>query len=145
MSDERAHVAELFQRGARGVPRAGDEEEGLPANDAAYAPYARRSNKPEFSLHFITAAGTMRSFQYAHLDSDNSFTAECITLCFMGTKPRKVLILGRNLVKLYYYIHQHRVAWVRIAARPFAPDNEPIVTKVHIEPLKEDVGNEEKN
>jgi hypothetical protein len=145
MSDEQPHIAQLFKRSPGGAPRESEADEGLPANDAPYSAFARRSNQQELSLHFITPAGTMRSFQYAHLDSDNSFTAECITLCFMGTKPRKVVILGRNLVKLYDYIHQHRTAWVRVAARPFAPDNEPIVTKVHIEPLKEDVGNEEKN
>ena len=87
----------------------------------------------------------MRSFQYAHLDSDTSFTAECITLRFMGMAARKVLIHGRNLRQLYDGIHQHRTAWVREAARAFAADNEPIVTKVQIEPLEEDVGNEENN
>ncbi len=83
----------------------------------------------------------MRSFQYAHLDSNSSFTAECITLRLMGMAPVKVLIHGRNLRQLYDYIHQHRTAWVREAARPFAADDETIVTKVKIDPVKEELEN----
>ena len=141
MNDDQTHLAEFFRRGVRTPEQASDAEETLPANDDAYSPFSRRSNKPEFSLHFITPAGTMRSFQYAHLDSDSGFTAECITLRFMGLVPMKVLIHGRNLRPLYDGIHQHRTLWVREAARAFAGDNEPIVTKVKFEPVKEPVEN----
>src|SRR5258706_16368075 len=145
MKDDQPHLAELFRKVPRAAAPEGEPEESLPANDAAYAAFARRSNKPEFSLHFITAAGTMRSFQYAHLDSDSGFTAECITLRFMGMAPVKVMIRGRNLRQLYDYIHQHRTAWVREAARAFAADNEAIVTKVNIDRIKDDVENAGEN
>jgi hypothetical protein len=138
MKDDQPHLAQLFEKTARASTRESETDDALPANDDAYAAFARRSNKPEFSLHFITAAGTMRSFQYAHLDSNSSFTAECITLRFMGMTPVKVLIHGRNLRQLYDYIHQHKTAWVREAARAFAADNETIVTKVKIEAVREE-------
>jgi hypothetical protein len=137
MKDDHPHLTELFQRSARAASHESDADDALPASDSEYAPFARRSNKPEFSLHFITAAGTMRSFQYAHLDSDSSFTAECILLRFMGMVHMKVLIQGRNLRQLYDYIHQHRTAWVRESARSIAADGETVVTKVTITPIKE--------
>jgi hypothetical protein len=138
MKDDQSHLAQLFEKGPRPSARENETDDALPANDDAYAAFARRSNKPEFSLHFITAAGTMRSFQYAHLDSNSGFTAECISLRFMGMTPMKVLIHGRNLRQLYDCIHQHKIAWVREAVRPFAADNETIVTRVKIEPVREE-------
>ncbi len=145
MKDNPSGVAELFRKETRAPVRESEPEEGLPANGAPYAAFSRRSNKPEFSLHFLTAAGTMRSFQYAHLDSDSGFTAECITLRFMGMMPMKVVIDGRNLRQLYDYLHQHRVAWIREAARAYGTDGEPLVTKVTITPVKEDVVNSVEN
>lgn len=139
MSDEQANLTDIFERGPRAKVGEGSRDQSLPGDESASLAFARRSNKPEFSLHFITPAGTMRSFQYAHLDSDSGFTAECITLRFMGLEPQKVLIVGRNLRQLYDYIHQHRTAWVREAARPLGDDDEPIVTKVVIRPVNEDV------
>ena len=103
MSDKQVHLADFLKTGR--MPAADVEtEEGLPATNAEYRPFSRRSNKPEFSLHFITAAGTIRSVQYAHLDSGSSYTAECLTLRFMGMEPLKVVIHGRvlrDLIRLH--------------------------------------------
>jgi len=145
MNADRSALTELFQKNPRAAVGEPETEDALPAQDSPYTAFSRRSNKPEFSLHFVTAAGTMRSFQYAHLDSNSVFTAECITLRFMGMEPVKVLILGRHLRQLYDYIHQHRAAWIHEAAREFAADDEAIVTKVKFEPMKERVAEIDEN
>ena len=118
----------------------GDEERGLPSlQDGNYRAYARASNKPLYALHFISPQGNVRSFQYMHLDSDSSFTAERIALRFTGIKIMNVVITGRNLWELYDYIHQHRTGWVRQAARDFAADRETIVTAIAMVAMTEEL------
>jgi len=107
------------------------EELGLPAlKEGEYQPHARPSNKPLYSLHFITPDGNVRSFQYHHLDSNSQYTAGQITLRFMGIKPVEVTIQGINLWQLYDYIHLHRVAWIMQAARPFAENGKTAVSSL---------------
>ena len=115
-----------------------ETDSGLPSlSDGQYQPYARAANKPLYSIHFVTTKGEVRSFQYVHLDSNSNFTAECITLRFMGMEPVKVLIHGRNLWRLYDYIHQHRTNWVLEAPRDFAQDGQPVVTRVSYAAIEE--------
>jgi hypothetical protein len=54
-------------------------------------------------------------------------------LVFMGLEPVRVIIDGRNLWRLYDYIHQHRIAWVMVASRDFAKDGQTIVTRVTVQ------------
>jgi hypothetical protein len=118
----------------------GDDERGLPSlGDGNYRAFARASNKPLYALHFISPQGDVRSFQYMHLDSDSSFTPERIALRFTGIKIMNVVLKGRNLWELYDYIHQHRTAWVRQAARDFAADRETIVTAISMVAMQEEL------
>jgi hypothetical protein len=118
----------LSETAAKDAPKA---ERGLPTLlDGEYRPYARPSNQPLFSIHFIAAGGDVRSFQYMHLCSDSSYTPQQILLRFTASKMITVLISGRNLWELYDYIHEHRMPWVREASRDFALDGESIVTKL---------------
>jgi hypothetical protein len=111
------------------------EEQGLPAlKEGEYQPHARPSNKPLYSLHFLTPDGNVRSFQYVHLDSNNRYTAEQVTLTFMGTEPVRITLQGRNLWRLYDYIHQHRISWVMQAVRPFAANGEIVITDLTYTP-----------
>lgn len=114
------------------------EETGdpLPSPDAPYRAFARWSNKPEFSLHFITPAGTIRSFQYNHLDDDSRYSAERLVLHFCGWRIWRVTIHGHNLRTLYDGIHHHRVGWVRVCSDAFAEEGEPLVEKVEIEEVR---------
>jgi hypothetical protein len=108
-----------------------EEETGLPLlMDGEYQPYGRPANKPLYSIHFIDSSREIRSFQYVHLDSDSTYSPDCITLRFLGMEPVKVSIHGRNLWRLHDYIHQHRVPWILEAARDLARDGQPIVTEV---------------
>lgn len=137
------HLEQVFQQRLR--PQAasspGDErgkpEQSLPAADSDYSPY-RISNAPEFSLVCIKSDGTMRGFQYVHLDSDSDFApdGQSITLRFMGLAPWQVTVEGRNLRELFDYLHQHRIPYIREAAEAFADDDEEIITKITLTPLK---------
>lgn len=78
-----------------------------------------------------------------HLDSDTRFAiegkAQVIHLRFCGSRTTAVTILGRNLGRLYDYLHQHRMPWIaRIdSGRDFAADGEPVVTAIEIAEVKE--------
>ena len=116
-----------------------EEDSGLPSPLADYSPFSRPANKPLYSIHFIGPNDEMRSFQYAHLDSDSSYSAGRISLRFMGLKAIAVVIEGRSLQSLYDYIHQHRAAWVKQAARDFEPDGVSIVTKITFAEISADM------
>jgi hypothetical protein len=123
-----AHLRKVLSR--LNEKRPPDEELGLPSLQEPYRPYARPAQKPLFAIHFINPQGDVRSFQYMHLDSDSNYTPGQIALRFTGLKIVNVVISGRNLWELYDYLHQHRTAWVRQAARDFAADGEAIVTRI---------------
>lgn len=109
-----------------------EREGGLPAlRDNEFRVCGRPAAKPVFAIHFITQ-GTVQSFQYMHLDSNSSYSPTRIGLRFTGSKIIDVAIEGRNLWELYDYIHQHRMPWVRVAARDFAQDGETVVTKISV-------------
>jgi hypothetical protein len=118
-----------------------DDDRGLPSlADGTYRAFSRASNKPLYALHFISPQGLVRSFQYMHLDSDSSFNPEHIALRFTGVSIVNVVITGRNLWELYDYIHQHRTAWVRQAARDFGADGEAIITGITIIAMNDEAG-----
>jgi hypothetical protein len=142
MPDEKFKIRSILERTApvsETPPPDDTEENGLPArNSRHYVPHARPSSKPLYALHFVSPAGSVTSFQYVHLDSHSSYAAECITLQFLGMKPVKVAIHGRNLWRLYDCLHQHRIAWVMQASRDFAEDGETIITEVRFTPVSDD-------
>jgi hypothetical protein len=116
-----------------------DDDSGLPSlHEGEYQAFARASNKPVYAVHFVTPAGDVRSFQYAHLDSDSRYEASRLTLKFMGMEPVRVTIEGRNLWRLYDYLHQHRMPWVMIATRDLAVDGQPIVIRINYATVSED-------
>ena len=137
MSDNKVATADSFLQKFLPTPPAAEEEEGLPSlKEKEYRPHARPSNKPAHSLHFITPDGAVRTFQYVHLDSDSRFTPERITLRFMGIAPQTVTIEGRNLWRLYDYIHQHRLTWVMQVARDYAENGQTVVTRMAFAAIK---------
>lgn len=115
----------------------------LPDPTLGYEPFAKPSHVSLYTLHCILGSDGYRSFQYVGLDSDCSLSADgngqIIRLRFCGSKITAVTIRGRNLWRLYDYIHQHRMAWVmRIDRdRDFATGNEPVIMSIDIEDLKE--------
>ena len=105
--------------------------------DGAYQAHARASNKPVQSVHCLLGKDGVRSFQYVHLDSDSQFrttsSGQAIIVRFAGLKSVQVTIRGRNLWRLYDYLHQHRMPWIMRADRDFADDKEPIITAIDFE------------
>jgi hypothetical protein len=136
MHDENPHLRSALRTTPAEVSPSDDETGLPPLNGKNYAPHARPSNKPLYSIHFLDPAGNVTSFQFVHLDSQSTFTPECITLKFLGMEPVKVTIRGRNLWRLYDYIHQHRVAWIMQAARDFAQDGQTVITSVRFTAVK---------
>jgi hypothetical protein len=130
MPDESTHLRSMLRAAPAEISAAEDEFDLPPLNARAYLPHARPANKPLYSIHFLNSAGAVQSFQYVHLDSHSSYTAECITIKFLGMEPVKVTIRGRNLWRLYDYIHQHRIPWIMQASRDFSQDGQTIVTDI---------------
>jgi hypothetical protein len=111
-----------------------EEDNGLPdLQGTGYLPHARPAAKAVFALHVIFPNGTVQSFQYQHLDSASRYLNESIELRFLGARITQVVLRGRNLWKLYDYLHQHRITWLRVADRDLAHDGETIITGVFIE------------
>jgi hypothetical protein len=136
MPDENVHLRSVLRAAPTELPPSEEELELPPLNGRQYVPHARPANKPLYSLHFLNPAGEVHSFQYVHLDSHSSYTAESITLKFLGMEPVKVVLRGRNLWRLYDYVHQHRIAWIMQAARDFAQDGQTVVTHVGFSAVK---------
>jgi len=127
--DHPAHLRQILSP----VTDVTDADGDLPSlTSDEYQPFARAANKPLFSVHFLTAKGEMRSFQYLHLDSGSTFTGDAIAIRFLGMQPINVRVTGRNLRRLYDYLHQHRVSWVLAVApgRDFAKDGQPVITAI---------------
>jgi hypothetical protein len=49
-------------------------------------------------------------------------------------QPAQISIRGRNLWRLYDYIHQHRMAWLARADRDFADGKEAIIVSIDSQP-----------
>jgi hypothetical protein len=120
----------------------------LPDTSAPYQAHGRAANKPVYTLHCCLGKNGYRSFQYMHLDSDSTFSIDhkghVISMRFVGTKIVQVTIRGRNLWRLYDYLHQHRLPWVMLADRDFADgaDKQVVITTIEIEEVKERLGME---
>ena len=96
--------------------------------------------KPTATLHCVLGSAGYESFTYAHLAANHKFRfgkQQEIILQFIDGKRWQVIIRGRNMLKLYDYILQCRMPWVRKADRDFETDK-PIVTDIQIVELKEE-------
>lgn len=128
----------------REAPSDPEEPDGLAdfsADDSAYQVHARPVPKMLPSVHFIMKDQSIRTYQYHQLDSDSRFTAlpggkgHRLAFRFAGSVVVQVVILGRNLWKLYDYLSQHRMAWVHEIPeeRDFAGDAEAVVHSIAFE------------
>jgi hypothetical protein len=125
--------------GAKSVtapPDEGFSDFELPDTSGPYQSHGRPGNRPVYTLHCGLGKDGFRSFEYVHLDSDNSFktspSGHIITLRFAGTQVMQVIIKGRNLWRLYDYLHQHRISWIMRADRDLADEQEAIITAIEI-------------
>lgn len=146
MADDDALV-DMLTRGRKPAERK-DEREAptdstLPDPGRDYEPFSRPWIKPLYTLHCILGRDGCQSFSNMQLDSGSTFSTDpsgqVIRLRFCGSKTTAVTIRGRNLWKLYDYLHQHRIAWVMAVdrGRDFAADDAPVITSIQIEDVKD--------
>lgn len=133
------HAADAIQDPGR-VSLLGELREVLRRIPGGFVAIGRPLNKPGYSRHLIEADGSVRSLAYSQLDNRSLYRPGRITLRFVRLKVTEVEISGRNLYQLYDYIHSHRMPWVKIAARDFAADGEPVVTQIVIRDEPEKLG-----
>ena len=140
------HLMDVLTRRRPDAERSRDADvppELLPDPGKGCEPWSRPSHTSLYTLHCILGPDGFRSFQYVHLDSDSSLSADgngqVIRLRFCSSKTIAVTIRGRNLQRLYDYLHQHKIAWVMRVdrERDFAKGNEPVITSIDIEELAE--------
>jgi hypothetical protein len=122
-----------------------DDFASLPLPGSAYdAAHSRASNKPVPTLRFIMGE-TIRGLPYANYDSidwlvpDKPGSSPAIVIRFTGLVPREAVITGRNLLKLYDLLSNHRVAWVRELPRgkDFLDAATTVVTNIVVDRIKE--------
>jgi hypothetical protein len=124
---------------------ASDDYAALPQPGSAYdAAHARASNKPVPTLRFVMGE-TIRGLPYANYDSidwlvaDKPGASPAIVIRFTGLVPREAVITGRNLLKLYDLLSNHRVAWVRELpkGKDFLDAAVTVVTGIAVNRIKE--------
>ena len=122
-----------------------DDFAALPGPGSPYdAAHARASNKPVPTLRFVMGE-TIRGLPYANYDSidwqvaDEPGASPAIVIRFTGLIPREAVITGRNLLKLYDLLSNHRVAWVRQLpkGKDFLDAAATVVTGIAVERIKE--------
>jgi hypothetical protein len=122
-----------------------DEFASLPQPGSAYeAAHSRPSNKPVPTLRFLTGE-TIRGLPYASLDSidwqvsHKPGASPAIVIRFTGLVAREAIISGRNLLKLYDLLSNHRVAWVRELpkGKDFLDAAATVVTGIVVDRIKE--------
>lgn len=117
------------------------EESMLPAPGTAYQAFGRAASQPVCTLHCGLGKEGYRSFAYLHLDSDSRFSTDggghVIVIRFAGLRPVQLTIRGRNLVRLYDSLHQHRTPWIMRADRDFTEGDDPVVTAIEFDDVKD--------
>lgn len=101
-----------------GVVEESDGLEGFSPEGTAYQAHARPGNKLLPSIHFILRDRSIHTCQYMHLESGSRFEflpqgkGHRLAFRFGGSTNLAVVIEGRNLLRLYDYVTQHRMSWV---------------------------------
>jgi hypothetical protein len=114
----------------------------LPEPGDPYRAFGPPADQPHLTLFFALPDGSMQGFKYPALErisydpADSPDGPERISMMFRLMQPAEVLIEGRNLFDLCYYLGEHRTHWLRMIAdgqMVHAPDM-PVITRVVIQP-----------
>lgn len=123
---------------------AAEELDPLPRPGDAYVAHARPSNKPVITLHCLMGDASCRGFAWANYDGIDLVPAKepgggpVLVLRFAGRELVDVVIEGRNLQRLYAYLGQNRIGWIRElpAGRDFREDGTTVITQITIQTPK---------
>jgi hypothetical protein len=91
----------------------------LPQPGDPYVAHARPSVRPERTLFIMLANGDYEGFPWSSFDRISLLHAKIpgagpkIQLRFAGSQIVDLIISGRNLMALYAYLGQNRIAWLR--------------------------------
>ncbi len=97
-----------------------------------YKAYANPSLKPCYSL-FIIRGGRVELYPYFHLSERSYFErtseGDVIVLIYQDAV---ISITGHNLWRMWDYVGQHRMPWIRMADRAISEDGEHIIVNIDI-------------
>lgn len=78
------------------------------------------------------------SFQFSYLGVRSVFEPTRFEVEFVSHDERyKVIVIGRNLIRLYNLVIQARLEWIKAAERDFAADGEAIITRIEVVKVEE--------
>lgn len=79
-------------------------------------------------------------FEYSHLSTRYAGDNERLDLVFAGQDKWLVVVYGRSLLKLLYFIKERRIDWIREAARDLGQDEpgKPFISKIEIAKVEEE-------
>jgi len=81
-----------------------------------------------------------RVFEYSHMATSYEGDNERLDLVFAGEEKWIVVVHGRGLLKLLYFIKERRIDWVREASRDVGQDEpgKPFISKIEITKVDDD-------
>lgn len=102
---------------------------------AFYKAYGNPTLKPCYSL-FIIKGCRVELYPYYHLSERSYFErtsdGDSIVLLYQDAK---ICITGNNLWRMWDYVGQHRMPWIRMADRAMSEDGEKIIVNIDINQL----------
>ena len=125
---------EILQ-GARIGKQRGESSEGEDLGECA----SKAIPKGFVGIHVFNGKEDTSAFQYQHLGFER-FSADGTSFVIEFNIPEKwrMSVSGRNLWRIFVNLHQHKIEWIRKADRDFADENQPVITGIVIEQMKEE-------
>jgi hypothetical protein len=137
-------------KGSEILPATDEDEAAPPDLEGEYKPYChlRAKTVPAMRVYF-NAEGrrkygkSKRQFQMCHLDDDDAKAGMAddgtwFALVFSGQVTQRLIVRGRNLVELFDFIADHKIAWLRAVERDFEKKGECVITSIEIEAVEEE-------
>jgi len=135
---------------ARGKGTAAEKEAVLPALGDPYKAAGFAVDEESCLVLVMGQAGfklgslAYINFQYVHIGMGGfGYTAngQVFTFLVADLEPKRVMVHGRNLLRIYHQIVRRRMPWIRQADRDFrpgdgAPDDEPIILSIEVRDWK---------
>jgi hypothetical protein len=122
------------------------DEQAIPQPGDSYVAHARPANKPLPMFHFLLKDGGCEGFSYFHLSRlrmivpDSPGASPMLLVRVIDGGVFEVEIEGRNLTRIYEYLGQHRLSWVREldTSQDVEDEGATVVTRITIRIVKDD-------
>lgn len=122
-------------QGASARKEKGESPDGEDLGESA----SRATPRGSVGIYVFNGKEDVRAFQYQHLGFER-FSADGTSFVIEFNIPEKwrMTATGRSLWRIFVNLHHHKIEWIRKADRDFANDNQPIITGIVIEQVKEE-------